>query len=108
MSDCWVCDVIAAIERATGTGIVPRPDLVRVERPAISGIISGRDLARDPRLKDVEMQLRAVQDIPLSQKAQMVAEGLRQIGEHTAAAQISEAIPQIAAAEQNTPSAGGD
>jgi hypothetical protein len=68
-----------------------------------SPIEPGPDLTRNAHFEKIEAQLRAAQGISVSQKAQIVAEGLRQIGEHAIAAQIGQAIPRITAVERNTP-----
>lgn len=61
----------------------------------------------DPTIKahydKLDAQLRSMQGASQPQKAQIVIEGLRQIGEHAIANQIAEAHPQIRAAGQNIP-----
>ncbi len=67
-------------------------------REAIGGPIwPSPDFASDPRLKDVEAQLKSERDAPLPRKALLVAEGLRQVGKPEIALQIGEAFPQLVA-----------
>ena len=68
-----------------------------------SPIEPGPDLTRNAHFEELEARLRSAQGVSLSQKAQLVAESLRQIGEHDIAAQIGQAIPRITAVERNTP-----
>lgn len=76
------------------------PDLCRVVvEMGGSKIIPGPDETRNAHFDKLEAQLRSMQGTSQSQKAQLVAESLRQIGEHAIAAQISQSLSHITAAE---------
>jgi hypothetical protein len=78
-----ICRGIEAVREAVGSPTWPGPDF-----------------SSDPRLKEVEVRLTSEPDAPLSQRALLIAEALRQIGEPATAVLISEAIPQIIASSE--------
>lgn len=76
------------------------PDLCRIVLEMTgSPIVPGPDQMRNAHFDKLEAQLRSMQGTSQSQKAQIVTESLRQIGEHAIAAQIGQALSHITAAE---------
>jgi hypothetical protein len=75
---CDVCEVIDALRLVLGETSLPDPSTFK-----------------DPQLQALERRLQAEKDAPLSSRALIVAEGLREVGMTDIALQISVGMPRI-------------